>query len=451
MTPSSSSSPELARLVRGWRSTAMPSRPSRRSASSSTACPSRSSSPRHASGPCRCRRSPGASTRSSPGTAARDAPRCRDTPPCRASIGWSFGLISPLEQQLMVALSTFCAPFDTDAAVAVAGAIGIADGAVEHICRLVDVGLVHLDDDSGRYRMLNTVRQFCRERGAESGALARAEEAHARHVAAWCEDVGAGRLGLEHRPFLRRMPDVVAAMSWARVHDHEAAFRMCRGLAPVRSVLGHLTEFDATWHWLLALDEDRRSPRWADAVAGLLATATSLRLDTAPAAAAVLDALTDDTAPARRWLDRGGAMVPAYLRATGAHRVVRRWPPGAPRRPRGIGLRRLRRLHAGPDGSARRVRPAPRCAPTPHPTAPDGVRCRFGRQRLRGDDRRRDAPRRSRIRPRSQPATDPDRPGVLDDVSGRVGARRPARRRCRDDGASRSRGRASARCRSSPT
>ena len=162
------------------------------------------------------------------------------TPPSVVSIEWSFDLIGSVEQQLMVALAMFSTPFDAAAGAAVATSIGITEGAADVICRLVDVGLLHLDDVSGRYRMLNTVRQFCRQRGAERGTWATAEEAHARHVTAWCEDVGAGRMGLEHRPFLRRMPDVVSAMSWARDHEPEAAFRMCRGLAPVRSVLGHL-------------------------------------------------------------------------------------------------------------------------------------------------------------------------------------------------------------------
>ena len=167
-------------------------------------------------------------------------------------------------------------------------------------------------DDSGQYRMLHTVRQFCVEHSATRDVLDRAEEAHARYFADWCDDVGAGRMGLERRPFLRRMPDVVAAMTWARAHDREAAFRMCRGLAPVRSTLGQRGDVIATWWWLMSLDAGDRGPLWAEAVAGLLPVATLQGLDTEPAAAAVQAELTDEAGRAASWLRRGRAMVPAY-------------------------------------------------------------------------------------------------------------------------------------------
>jgi predicted ATPase/DNA-binding SARP family transcriptional activator len=224
----------------------------------------------------------------------------------RASIEWSFELISPLERQVLVALAVFRSPFDAEAAAAVAHA------ATDDLARLVDVGLVQLDDDSGRYRLLHTVRQFCLERAAAQGTADASEAAHARFFVDWCIAVGEGRLGLEHRPFVRRMPDVVAAMAWARAHDREAAFSMSRGLAPVRSVLGHLSEFATTWTWLMDLDDDLRGPLWVDAVAGSMTTATAFRFDTGPAVAAVVSGLPAGPGAARSWLERGRAMVPAY-------------------------------------------------------------------------------------------------------------------------------------------
>ncbi len=247
----------------------------------------------------------------------KGAPIARHTT-LRASIEWSFQLISPDEQQLLIALATFRSPFDANAAVAVTRLMDGSDDASEQISRLADVGLLQLDDDNGQYRMLNTVRQFCLERGAERGGLAQAERAHAHFFADWCDDVGAGRMGLERRRFLRRMPDVVAAMAWARDHDHRAAFRMCRGLAPVRSTLGQHADFDTTWQWLTGLHPDQRDALWADAVAGLLATATGTSLvhDTAPAEEAVLGQIADGPGRARSWLERGRAMVPARIAVT---------------------------------------------------------------------------------------------------------------------------------------
>jgi hypothetical protein len=110
------------------------------------------------------------------------------------------------------------------------------------------------------------------------------------------------------------MPDVVAALAWAREHDHDAAFRICRGLAPIRSSLGHLASFDATLRWLIELDVEQRGELWAEALAGALSTATSVSSvqDTVAVEGAILAQSPDGSGPARSWLERGRAMVPAY-------------------------------------------------------------------------------------------------------------------------------------------
>jgi predicted ATPase/DNA-binding SARP family transcriptional activator len=231
----------------------------------------------------------------------------------RASIEWSFDLISPIEQQMLLALAVFRSPFDADAARAVAAAIDAADEAADLVHRLTEVGLLQLDDDSGRYRMLHTVRQFCLEHdGAEDPRRGLLDAAHARFFAGWCAEVAAGEHGIEHRPVVRRMPDVVAAMSWARANDHRMAFGMCRDLAPVRSALGHNADFDETWRWLLAFDDEHRDPIWAEAVAGLLTAAVSRRLDTTLIAAQLSAHLPAGPGRARSWLERSTAMAPAF-------------------------------------------------------------------------------------------------------------------------------------------
>ena len=238
----------------------------------------------------------------------------------RASIEWTFALINPVEQRVLVCLATFRSPFDTEAAAAVIAVIGIVsdpaeDGSTtdDHLGRLTDVGLLQLDDGTGRYRMLNTVRQFCTELGQATGDLDRAEEAHARYFARWCGAVGEGRLGIEHHPFVGRMPDVVAASSWARAHDDRATvFAICRGLAPVRSALGQHADFVATWSWLHAIDHSERSAAWAEATAALLATATSQVYETGSVVDEIVLRVDSRSGLASAWLERGRAMVPAY-------------------------------------------------------------------------------------------------------------------------------------------
>jgi predicted ATPase/DNA-binding SARP family transcriptional activator len=230
-----------------------------------------------------------------------------------ASIEWSFELIDPIEREMLVAFAVFRSPFDAQAAYAVALEIDADVEIVDLIQRLTDVALLHLDDDSGRYRMLHTVRQFCLERGpADCGQQQLVEEAHARFFARWCNEVGAGERGIEHRLFVRRMPDVVAAMAWARANDHHTAFRMCSDLAPVRSALGSNADFDATWRWLLAFECEDRDAAWAEAVAGMLTTATSRCFDTAPIAAQLTTYLAAGQGRPRSWLERNSAMGPAF-------------------------------------------------------------------------------------------------------------------------------------------
>ena len=162
---------------RAWPSIGAPPSTSRSSASSSTACRWRWSWPRRGCGPCRwrCRRQHRRDDRLE-GQGWR-VPLARHAT-LRASIEWSFELIGPAEQQLLIALATFRSPFDIDAAGIVASAMDSADDASEHLSRLTDVGLLQVDDDSGRYRMLNTVRQFCRDVRRRAGPSRQADEVH---------------------------------------------------------------------------------------------------------------------------------------------------------------------------------------------------------------------------------------------------------------------------------
>jgi hypothetical protein len=117
------------------------------------------------------------------------------------------------------------------------------------------------------------------------------------------------------------MPDLVAAMEWARNHAPRLAFEMCVGLATVRSALGHHSNLVGTWSWLLSLDrgtahdvdeDDEWSAQWAAAVAATMAAATAHWLDVGAVADEVSRLLPIDACRARGWLARGAAMVPAY-------------------------------------------------------------------------------------------------------------------------------------------
>ena len=234
-----------------------------------------------------------------------------------ASIAWSVELVHPLARSVLTRLAAFQAPFTLEAALAVGGEDEPTDQVADAVGALVDASLLQFDDTSGRYRMLLTVRRFCTLRALQGDELERARARHARHLAAFCSDVGAGHRGIERGQFIREMPDLVAAMEWAREHEHRLVFEMCAGLASVRSTLGHHSNVADTWRWLLSLDrrvgsDEGWAGEWATAVAALMAAVTAHRFDVDEVADEVDRLLPAGAHRARGWLARGAAMLPAY-------------------------------------------------------------------------------------------------------------------------------------------
>jgi predicted ATPase/DNA-binding CsgD family transcriptional regulator len=109
----------------------------------------------------------------------RSGPRRQQT--LRATLDWSYELLTEQERALWRRLAPFAGDFDVEAAVAVT-----ADGDVlppaavaDVLARLVERSLVQLSDPiAGRYRVLETVREYAAERAAEHGER---DEFRARH------------------------------------------------------------------------------------------------------------------------------------------------------------------------------------------------------------------------------------------------------------------------------
>src|SRR5437762_4483995 len=93
----------------------------------------------------------------------------------RSTIEWSHALLTGQEQILFRRLAVFAGGFTIDAAEAVAegGAISARD-VLDLLSGLVDKSLVLLETEAleARYRMLETIRQFARERLEEAGEAA---------------------------------------------------------------------------------------------------------------------------------------------------------------------------------------------------------------------------------------------------------------------------------------
>src|SRR6185312_6657815 len=93
----------------------------------------------------------------------------------RAVVAWSWDLLSADEQRLTEWLSVFAATVTAESATGVAG-----PDAGDLLDALVDKSLLQVAGD-GRYRMLETIREFGLERLAESGDVAAARAAHAAY------------------------------------------------------------------------------------------------------------------------------------------------------------------------------------------------------------------------------------------------------------------------------
>ncbi len=132
-----------------------------------------------------------------------------------ATVDWSYQLLEPEARRLLRYLSVFANGFTVDAVESISDA---AD-AIDRLAGLVDSSLVVWDFDADRYRLLEPIRAFCRDRLVEAGEE---DAASARHLS-WCAGV-AGSLradssaGDAYELFNRELDNFRAALRWATDH-----------------------------------------------------------------------------------------------------------------------------------------------------------------------------------------------------------------------------------------
>lgn len=103
----------------------------------------------------------------------------------KATVDWSYDLLTPEEQLLFARLSVFAGGWALDAAEAVGAGQGIATEAVlDLLTRLAEKSLVvaeALEGGTSRYRLLETLRQYGRESLQTRGESTRAQQQHAMY------------------------------------------------------------------------------------------------------------------------------------------------------------------------------------------------------------------------------------------------------------------------------
>ena len=181
----------------------------------------------------------------------------------QAAVDWSHDLLADQERTLFARLSVFAGGFTLEAAEAVGadpggpegpegpGGAGIeAPEVLDLLTHLVDKSLVQAEaqpDGEARYRLLETLRQYARQRLVAGGAAA---AAHARHAAVYLALAEAAAPAL-HGPRQRRWLDRLeaehdnlrAALRWLLgQEDPDGAVRLVWALRWFWEIRGHAAE-----------------------------------------------------------------------------------------------------------------------------------------------------------------------------------------------------------------
>jgi DNA-binding CsgD family transcriptional regulator len=185
-----------------------------------------------------------------------------------ASVDWSYDLLDDTEQTVLRRLGAFVGGFGLDAAETVCADDHLdAYGVLDVLTRLVDKSLVQLDDTTGRYGLLETVRHYVLDRATALGELS---DIRGRHLS-WCLDLAAC-WGLDRRlPTIAVCEEVdaeyanlLAALEWSL--GGEASVSLLHPLAAVWAYRSRLTD-SVLWSDRLLAHFEQGSPPWVRTVA----------------------------------------------------------------------------------------------------------------------------------------------------------------------------------------
>jgi predicted ATPase/class 3 adenylate cyclase len=146
----------------------------------------------------------------------------------RALIDWSYDLLEEGERVLFRRLAVFAGGFTLEAAEAVGVGGALERSAVlDLLAQLVEKSLVVVDREGGRYRLLETVRQYAEQRLEESGDGPAARSRHLVHFVDHLESVLPRLYGPRQGAWLAGLDlereNVLAAHAWCDRAENGAA------------------------------------------------------------------------------------------------------------------------------------------------------------------------------------------------------------------------------------
>jgi predicted ATPase len=157
----------------------------------------------------------------------------------RATIEWSYSLLSADEQRLFARMSVFAGGCTLDAAEAV------CEADLDILQSLVEKSLVRFSDE--RFSMLETIRDFAAERLAAAGEAEAIQRRHAEHFLAMAEEAEPHVLGTHPVDWLNRLErehaNIRAALDWLESSgETQLALRLSGALWEFWCLRAHYTE-----------------------------------------------------------------------------------------------------------------------------------------------------------------------------------------------------------------
>ncbi len=192
---------------------------------------------------------------------ARDLPARQRT--LRATIDWSYSLLSGAEQTLFARLSVFVGGRTLEAIEAVCNPDGALD-VLAGVDSLLEKSLLgqRVTEDETRFSMLETLHAYARDRLEESGEGTAVRQRHAQYFLALAETGEQALRGRDQIVWLRRLTqehdNLRAAVVWAQsVGDVGLGLRLAGALWQFWWMRGYLSEGRRVLEELLVQDEHR--------------------------------------------------------------------------------------------------------------------------------------------------------------------------------------------------
>jgi hypothetical protein len=169
----------------------------------------------------------------------------------RATLDWSYGLLSPAEQHVFCHMAVFADTCSLEAVESVCGGSHPDDTVLETLDRLVDKSMLLAEEREGlvRYRMLEAIRQYAAEQLLASGSPTDARQRHLEYFVAYGEEreqdtnIGGKRRLAATAELVREYPDIRFALEWAiEAKEAQLGLRLARTVQYFWQARGYLTE-----------------------------------------------------------------------------------------------------------------------------------------------------------------------------------------------------------------